>query len=78
MSSLLTSPAAKKIIDEGGLVSDMEVFGMLLDELMQPSQLNGALVDGFPRTVAQVKMLKILDSRMRELNRKWDGTAMAG
>ena len=35
MSSLLQSPAAKKIIDEGGLVSDMEVFSMLLAEVRQ-------------------------------------------
>ena len=35
MSSLLTSPAAQKIIDEGGLVSDREVFAMLLEALTQ-------------------------------------------
>jgi len=74
MSNLLTSPAAKKIIDDGGLVSDMEVFGMLLDELASPAQLLGALVDGFPRTVTQVQLLKMLDAKMRSLNRNWDGT----
>ena len=43
-----------QVIDAGGLVSDLEVFGMLLDALAQPEQRAGALVDGFPRTVVQV------------------------
>ena len=45
VSTLLTSPAAKKIIDDGGLVGDMEVFMSLLDQLCDPKQREGALVD---------------------------------
>ena len=69
MSSLLKSPAAKKIIDEGGLVSDMEVFSILLQALAQPNHFEGCLVDGFPRTVVQVQLLQRLHSKMRCLSR---------
>ena len=76
MSSLLNSPQAKKIIDEGGLVGDMEVFTMLLDELASPSQRLGSLVDGFPRTVAQVQLLQLLHAKMSELSRTYDHTEL--
>ena len=69
MSSFLNSPAAKKIIDEGGLVSDMEVFAMLLGELAKPEQFEGCLVDGFPRTVIQVELLQLLHDKMMSLSR---------
>ena len=69
MSSLLQSPAAKKIIDEGGLVSDMEVFTMLLESLAQPDKSDGCLVDGFPRTVIQVELLQLLHAKMSDLSR---------
>lgn len=70
MSALLTSPAAKKIIDEGGLVSDLEVFSMLLDALAKSERLDGCLVDGFPRTVIQVELLKLLHDKMDALSRR--------
>jgi len=70
ISSLLQSPAAKRIIEEGGLVSDTEVFAMLLDELSQPNQRNGSLVDGYPRTVVQVELLRLLHAKMTELSRR--------
>jgi adenylate kinase len=69
MSSLLNSPAAKRIIDQGGLVSDMEVFSILLEALSKPDKRLGALVDGFPRTVTQVELLRLLHSKMDELSR---------
>ena len=55
MSSLLNSPVAQKIIEQGGLVSDFEVFQMLLEQLARPEQAKGCMVDGFPRTVVQVR-----------------------
>jgi len=76
ISSLLKSPAARKIIDEGGLVGDMEVFNMLLDELSSQEQLEGALVDGFPRTVTQVNLLKILHAKMNEMSRASEGSEL--
>lgn len=48
---------AKKIMDEGGLVSDEIVIGMIKNKLKQPICLNGAIFDGFPRTVNQAKAL---------------------
>jgi adenylate kinase len=69
MSSLLNSPAAKRIIDEGGLVSDMEVFSILLEALSRPEKWLGALVDGFPRTVTQVELLRLLHGKMDSLSR---------
>jgi len=68
MSSLLNSPVAQKIIEQGGLVSDFEVFQMLLEQLARPEQAKGCMVDGFPRTVVQVELLRLLHSRMKELS----------
>ena len=68
MSSLLNSPAAKKIIEAGGLVSDFEVFQMLLEQLAKGEQANGCMVDGFPRTVVQVELLRLLHTKMKDLS----------
>ena len=77
LSSLLNSPTAQKVINEGGLVSDLEVFAMLLQELTRPEQRRGALVDGFPRTVVQVQLLQHLHAKMRELSRRYDATPLS-
>lgn len=47
---------------------------MLLEELIQPEQRAGALVDGFPRTITQVKLLQMLHDKMAELSRAYDRT----
>ena len=75
--ALLNSPTAQKVINEGGLVSDLEVFAMLLQELTRPEQRRGALVDGFPRTVVQVQLLQHLHAKMRELSRRYDATPLS-
>ncbi|MDK4680076.1 adenylate kinase [Kingella negevensis] len=48
---------AKKIIDEGGLVRDDIIIGMVKERIAQADCANGFLFDGFPRTLAQAKAM---------------------
>jgi adenylate kinase len=50
--------AAKKIMDEGGLVSDDIIMGMVKERIAQDDCANGYLFDGFPRTIPQAEALK--------------------
>jgi adenylate kinase len=50
--------AAKKIMDEGGLVSDDIIMGMVKERITQDDCKNGYLFDGFPRTIPQADALK--------------------
>lgn len=50
--------AAKKIMDEGGLVSDDIIMGMVKARITEDDCKNGYLFDGFPRTLAQADALK--------------------
>eukprot|EP00929_Paragymnodinium_shiwhaense_P025732 TRINITY_DN154_c0_g1_i1.p1 TRINITY_DN154_c0_g1~~TRINITY_DN154_c0_g1_i1.p1 ORF type:complete len:775 (+),score=219.68 TRINITY_DN154_c0_g1_i1:92-2416(+) len=49
--------AAKKIMDEGGLVSDEIVVGIIRDRIQEADCAKGFILDGFPRTVKQAEML---------------------
>jgi adenylate kinase len=44
-------------MDRGALVSDELVVAMVLEELAQPPATRGAVLDGFPRTLAQAAAL---------------------
>lgn len=48
---------AKQYIDEGQLVPDDVIIGMIEERLKQPDAKDGVLFDGFPRTVAQAEAL---------------------
>ena len=49
---------AKKIMDEGGLVSDDIIIGLVKERIQQPDCENGFLFDGFPRTIPQADAMK--------------------
>jgi adenylate kinase len=49
---------AKSIMDQGGLVSDDIVIGLVKERLKADDCKNGYLFDGFPRTIAQAESLK--------------------
>ena len=48
---------AKTLLDEGKLVPDSLVIEMLQERLLSNDCVNGAILDGFPRTIAQAKSL---------------------
>ena len=48
---------AQEIISRGELVPDDIMIGIINDTLNQPRCMNGVILDGFPRTLAQAKEL---------------------
>lgn len=48
---------AKSYMDEGKLVPDEVVIGIIKDRLAQDDCKNGFILDGFPRTIAQAEAL---------------------
>jgi adenylate kinase len=55
---------AKIIMDEGKLVADDIILGMIGERLSSPECANGVILDGFPRTIEQAKGL---DSMLAEM-----------
>ncbi|WP_312419252.1 adenylate kinase [Epilithonimonas sp.] len=51
---------AKSYIDKGELVPDQVTIDMLIDELRKPTQTNGFIFDGFPRTATQTEALETI------------------
>jgi adenylate kinase len=47
----------KAIMARGDLVSDAIVIGIIAERLSEPDCANGAIFDGFPRTIAQAEAL---------------------
>ncbi len=59
---------AKVFIDRGDLVPDEITIAMVLARLKEPDTVGGALLDGFPRTIAQAEALdKALATMGREI-----------
>lgn len=59
---------AKKIMDQGGLVSDEIVIGMIKNELENNQECKGGFIlDGFPRTVTQAERLDEMLTEKRKL-----------
>ena len=49
-----------------------QVFELLLRRMALPGQAQGVMVDGFPRTVVQVELLRRLHERLAALSRVSD------
>ncbi len=60
---------AKKYMDEGKLVPDSTIIGIIKDRLKEEDCKNGFILDGFPRTLAQAEALEEL---MQEMGIKLD------
>lgn len=58
--------AAKKIMDQGGLVSDEIMVNMIKNELENNTECkNGFILDGFPRTIPQAERLDTMLSERK-------------
>jgi adenylate kinase len=64
---------AKAVMDEGRLVPDEVVVGIISERLDQPDVRRGFILDGFPRTLAQADAL---DSLLREKSMPLDGVIL--
>ncbi len=77
VSDLLVSPEAKRIKDQGGMVGDKEVIGILLRRMLDEELRDGVVLDGFPRTRVQVECLKLLVDKINELHSEYNNTKYA-
>lgn len=55
---------AKKFMDDGKLVPDSTIIGIIKDRLAENDCKNGFILDGFPRTLAQAEALEELMQKM--------------
>ena len=56
---------AKTLLDEGKLVPDSLVIEMLQERLLSEDCVNGAILDGFPRTIAQAESLDKISAEFK-------------
>ena len=61
--------ASKALMDKGALVPDETVIGIIAERYDQPDCAQGAVFDGFPRTIAQAEAL---DAMLAKRGRKID------
>ena len=52
---------AKQVMDSGGLVSDDIILSLIKERIKQDDCVNGFLLDGFPRTIAQAEGLVAME-----------------
>lgn len=71
-SSLLDSPAFKKIKDSGKLVDDSDVTMLVFKHILDKKYADGVLVDGYPRTTTQAEWVKLLYNAIAQMNQKSD------
>ena len=60
---------AKKYMDDGKLVPDSTIIGIIKDRLLKDDCKKGFILDGFPRTIAQAEALEVM---MKEMKIKLD------
>jgi adenylate kinase len=48
---------AKAVMDSGKLVDDATMLGMIRERIAKPDAVNGFILDGFPRNIAQAEAL---------------------
>lgn len=77
MSALLDSPEARSLKEVGNMVGDHEVVSLLLRHLLRKEYQDGVVLDGFPRTNAQVECLKLLVDKMHTLRREYYSTPLS-
>ncbi|OQY41648.1 MAG: adenylate kinase [Fusobacteriia bacterium 4572_74] len=56
---------AKKFMDEGKLVPDSTIIGIIKDRLTEKDCTDGFILDGFPRTIPQAEALEKLMKGMK-------------
>jgi adenylate kinase len=56
--------AAKRVMDEGKLVSDELIIGLVKERITQADCVSGFLLDGFPRTIPQADAMKDADIKV--------------
>lgn len=65
--------AAKTAMDSGKLVDDAIVLGMIRERLARPDALQGFILDGFPRNIAQAEALEEL---LREIGQPLEAVVL--
>jgi len=61
---------AKKLMDQGQLVPDHVVVGIIEQRIQKPDCQNGFILDGFPRTISQAESLDaMLKAKAKKVDR---------